>query len=278
MTANTTPIEGEVLDAMPEPQRPATGGALVAAENPFLPLVTLAMEKGQVDQLERLFELQMKWDADKQRKAFVAAMAAFKEEAGGITIAKSKQVRFVTQKGVTEYTHAELHDITRALVPVMAKHGLSHRWTLEQTGKDIKVTCVMTHRDGHSETVQMTAQADDSGGKNSIQAIASTKTYLERYTLLAATGIATGGEHDDDGRSYGQQVPDECITEEQVKILSDLIDVYINNKDAFMRWIRSAKDMAHVETIDQVPANRFDTIHDRLAEIRKQRSKDENNG
>lgn len=268
----TTPLEGEVLDSMPAAQPAAAASTTLAtASNPFLPLVTLAMEKGQVDQLERLFEMQMKWDTDLQRKAFVAAMAAFKAEAGGITIAKSKQVRFTTQKGTTEYMHAELHDITRALVPVMAKHGLSHRWVLEQAGKDIKVTCVMTHRDGHSESVQMTAQADDSGGKNSIQAIASTKTYLERYTLLAATGIATGGEHDDDGRSYGQQAPAERISAEQVQILSDLVDTYIINKDAFFKWIRSGSDMAHVEVLEDVPANRFDTIHDKLAEIRKQK-------
>lgn len=267
-----TPIEGDVLDSMPAPQpQPGASTALVQHDNPYMSMALKAMELGKVDQLDKLLDLQMKWDAEQARKAFVAAMAEFKAEAGGITIAKSKQVRFTTQKGTTEYMHAELHDITRVLVPVMAKHGLSHRWVLEQTGKDIKVTCVMTHRDGHSESVQMTAQADDSGGKNSIQAIASTKTYLERYTLLAATGIATGGEHDDDGRSYGQQAPEERISAEQVKILSDLVETYITNKGAFFNWIRSARDMANVETLEDVPANRFDTIHDKLAEIRKQK-------
>lgn len=275
---SNTPIEGEVLDSMPAAQ-PA-GTALATTSNPFLPLVTLAMEKGQVDQLERLFEMQMKWDADAQRKKFVAAMADFKAEAGGITIVKSKQVRFTTQKGVTEYMHAELHDITRALVPVMARHGLSHRWVPEQTGKDIKVTCVMTHRDGHSESVSMVAQADDSGGKNSIQSIASTKTYLERYTLLAATGIATGGEDDDDGRSFGQAQaePEEMITQEQVKVLTDLIAAYVPRPEKFMDWIRSAQDMRHVQTLDQVPAYRFDTIHNQLASIRKQKLEAGTNG
>lgn len=266
----SAPIEGDVLDSMPTtPNRSET--ALAPQDNPYMTMALKAMEMGKVDQLDKLLDLQMKWDAEQARKAFVAAMADFKAEAGGITIAKSKQVRFTTQKGVTEYVHAELHDITRALVPVMAKHGLSHRWVLEQTGKDIKVTCVMTHRDGHSESVQMTAQADDSGGKNSIQAIASTKTYLERYTLLAATGIATGGEHDDDGRSYGQQAPVERISAEQLQILSDLVETYITKKDSFMNWIRSARDMAHVQTLGDVPANRFDTIHNKLAEIRKQK-------
>lgn len=279
MNTETTPIEGEVLDTMPAAQ-PAQPTALAVTDNPYMAMAMKAMEMGKVDQLDKLLDLQMRWEAEQARKAFVAAMADFKAEAGGITIAKSKQVRFTTQKGVTEYMHAELHDITRALVPVMARHGLSHRWVPEQSGKDIKVTCVMTHRDGHSESVSMVAQADDSGGKNSIQSIASTKTYLERYTLLAATGIATGGEDDDDGRSFGktQAEQPELITEEQAKILSDLIEAYVPRPDKFMDWIRSAKDMAHVQNLEDIPAYRFETIHTQLASIRKQRAKDESNG
>lgn len=277
MNTETTPIEGEVLDSMPAPQpRPTASTALARSADPYMEMAHMAMSQGKVSEMRELLAMKKDWDAEQARKAFVAAMADFKAEAGGITIAKSKQVSFSTQKGKTEYMHAELHDITRALVPVMARHGLSHRWVLEQTGKDIKVTCVMTHRDGHSESVQMTAQADDSGGKNSIQAIASTKTYLERYTLLAATGIATGGEHDDDGRSYGQKAPSECITDEQAQILSALIEAFVTNKESFFRWIRSAPDMAHVESIGDVPSHRFETIHGQLASIRKQKMESDN--
>lgn len=272
MNTETTPIEGDVLDSMPATQPPAnTGSALAPASNPFLPLVATALEKGMVDQLERLFEMQMKWDADLQRKAFVIGMVGFKTEAGGITIAKSKHVSFTTARGKTEYMHAELHDITRALVPVMARHGLSHRWVPEQTGKDIKITCVVTHRDGHSESVSLVAQADDSGGKNSIQSIASTKTYLERYTLLAATGIATGGEDDDDGRSFGQPEPPKlvCITVDQAAALNDLMDAYVVNKPKFMDWIRGATKDDGVQTMADLQDCHFDLVHNKLGEIRK---------
>lgn len=201
MDMNNT-IEGEMLDSMPTVAREPASMALAPQENPFQHMAMVAMEKGAVDQLDRLLDLQLKWDAEQARRAFVASMAEFKAEAGHITIAKSKSVRFKTNSGMTEYDHAELHDITRALVPVMAKHGLSHSWNVTQAGGAITVECIMSHRAGHSERVAMSAPADASGGKNNIQAIASTKTYLERYTLLAATGMATGGEMDDDGRSY----------------------------------------------------------------------------
>ena len=38
---------------------------------------------------------------------------------------------------------------------------------------------------------------DAGGAKNAIQARASTKSYLERYTLKAVCGVAEGGEDDD---------------------------------------------------------------------------------
>lgn len=254
----------EVLDFMPA-QR---GFALsVPQENPYLAMASRALDMGKVDQLDKLLDLQMRWDAEQARKAFVSAMADFKTEAGGITIAKSKRVSFTTQKGKTEYDHAELHDITRALVSVLAKHGLSHRWVPSQDASKITVTCVMTHRDGHSESVSLTAAPDDSGGKNSIQSIASTKTYLERYTLLAATGVATGGEIDNDGRSV-DPVPDlQLITEEQEIVLRDLMDAYVSKKDEFLKWVSGAAKMP-VAALSEIPADTFDMVHAQLKKLR----------
>jgi hypothetical protein len=160
-------------------------------------LLRIAVAGGaDLDRLDKLMALQERWEANEARKAFVAAMVAFKAEP--MVIGKNKHVSFTTQKGKTEYDHAELSDVTAVVVPNLAKHGLSHGWVVEQDGKGITVVCTITHALGHSQSVRMTAAADDSGGKNAIQAVASTNTYLQRYTLLAACGLATGG--DDDGR------------------------------------------------------------------------------
>jgi hypothetical protein len=264
------PMTGEVLDSMPAIQPQAATALATAQDNPYMRMAEMALSKGAVDQLDKLLDLQLRWDAEQQRKAFVAAMSAFKLEAGGLTIAKSKRVSFTTAKGKTEYDHAELHDITRALVPVMAKHGLSHRWTVSQQGNAITVECVVSHRDGHSERVAMTAPPDDSGGKNSIQAIASSKSYLERYTLLAATGIATGGEIDTDGHAPVATTM-EFITEEQEKILRDLVDAYIQNEPKFMDWIRGATKDKGVQVLADIQAQHFDLVHAQLGRIRKQK-------
>lgn len=185
------------MNAIVEVIQPA---AMVPQGNPYLSMIeTMVSRGGDLSNLDKILDLQIKWETNEARKAYVAAMADFKAEP--ITIGKNKHVSFATSKGKTEYDHAELSDVTAAVVPRLAQHGFSHAWTVRQDAGKITVACVLTHRLGHSERVEMTSGADDSGGKNSIQAIASANSYLQRYTLLAVIGQATGGQ-DDDGRGY----------------------------------------------------------------------------
>lgn len=190
----------EVMHA-PTVHRHAGTDLVAPAANPYLSMIeTMVSRGGDLANLDKMLDLQIKWEANEARKAFVAAMAAFKAEP--MEILKRKLVSFTTRDGdTTSYTHAELSDVTDAVVPAMGKHGLSHRWEVQQQGGQITVTCTITHALGHSEAVSMTAAPDNSGKKNAIQQVASTTTYLQRYTLLAATGMATKGM-DDDGRSY----------------------------------------------------------------------------
>lgn len=184
-------LTGEVLDSMP-PHRHLTTTA-----NPYLGMIATMVERGgDLANLDKMLDLQLKWEANEARKAFVAAMAAFKAEP--MEILKRKLVSFTTRDGdTTSYKHAELSDVTDTVVPAMGKHGLSHRWDVRQEGGSITVTCSITHALGHTESVSMTAAPDASGKKNAIQQVASTVSYLQRYTLLSATGMATKGMDDD---------------------------------------------------------------------------------
>jgi hypothetical protein len=148
--------------------------------------------------MERLMVMHERLQAKRAEQDFIDAMARFKANAP--TINKGKQVRFTTSKGTTEYKHATLGDVCHAAIEGLAAVGISHRWDLDQTNDSVVVTCVLTHTGGHSTSTQLRALPDDSGNKNGIQSIASTVTYLSRYTLLSATGLATD---DDDGRAAG---------------------------------------------------------------------------
>ncbi len=162
-------------------------------------MVAVAVHQGaDMDKLERLMALQRNWEAEEARKAFVAAMAGFKADPGKIV--KTKQVNI---PGGAKFAHATLADVCDGVVANLSKNGLSHRWDIEQREGLIRVTCILAHEGGHCERVVMSAPPDDSGKKNGIQQIASTVTYLERYTLMAACGLSAK-DMDDDGASAGQ--------------------------------------------------------------------------
>ena len=147
---------------------------------------------------EKLMGLHERWEANQARKAFDHALAAAKGEFGEIK--KSKQVNFVTKMGRTNYSYEDLKDIERAVAPALSKYGLYYRWnTAVLPDKEIIVTCIVCHRDGHSIENSLPGAPDNSGNKNSAQATGSVCTYLQRYTLKAALGLAAE-EEDDDGQ------------------------------------------------------------------------------
>lgn len=192
---------------------PSFAGPLAAlpAVHPSL-LLQKALESGaSMELLERLMALQERHAANEARTAFNEALAAFK--AKPLVVFKDKEVDFSTGKGRTNYVHATLGNVCKTIVAEMAKFGLSHTWELEQVDNgQIRVTCVLRHRLGHCERVSLQTSRDDSGSKNNIQAIGSAVTYLERYTLLAATGVATADMPDDDGAgSEREGIPRELL-------------------------------------------------------------------
>jgi hypothetical protein len=169
-------------------------------------LLRVAMDQGaDLDRLEKLMELQLKWEANEARKSYVAAMAAFKASAP--TIYKDKRVAFKD----TKYAHATLGNVVDIIVPELGKHGLFHKWDTKQgDAGQVEVTCTIQHANGHRESTTLRCMEDTSGSKNAIQAMGSAVTYLQRYTLLALTGLAAQ-DQDDDGQGGTEQANKEAI-------------------------------------------------------------------
>ena len=158
-----------------------------------------------VEQMQGLMGLQERFEANEARKAYVAAMAEFKRTPP--TIFKDKEVSF----GSTHYAHATLGNVTGVIVDALASHGISHRWDTKQADGKITVICTLTHCLGHSESTQLEAEPDASGQKNKIQQIASAISYLQRYTLLAASGMAVQDQFDNDGETLRKEVPADLL-------------------------------------------------------------------
>jgi hypothetical protein len=227
---------------------PADGQALPAARaasNP-MELLASALDRGaSVEMLDKLMTLQERWEKNNARKAFDAAVAAAKAEIP--TIAKNRTVDFTSQKGRTHYRHEDMAEIARTIDPILAKNGLSYRYRVSSPPNEpVCVTCVLSHRDGHSEETTLCAGRDDSGNKNSIQAIGSTITYLQRYTLKAALGLAAS--NDDDGKSSEAGEP---ITEAQVREINKRIASVGADVESFCAYLK-------VDAVASIPASQYE--------------------
>lgn len=205
------------------------------------------------DRLHSALEFYERMQAMHARRSFDEAMASAKQEMPAIV-----KDRAVFHGETFKYKHEDLAGIAKTIDPILTKHGLSYRFrTSSRPGEPVSVTCIITGF-GYSEETTLSAGADASGGKNSIQAIGSAVTYLQRYTLKAALGLAAA--HDDDGGSVPQKEPDRVpdapvdhgdvrISSERVAELVDLIASSGSNLDKFLKFAK-APSLVEVRSAD----------------------------
>jgi hypothetical protein len=217
-----------------------------------------------IETLERLYALKQKYEADEARKAYVEAMAEFKKNPPEIL--KSSRVFFKGKDGKadTSYYHADLGNVCQQIVSALAAHGFSHAWDVKMEG-GVVVTCTITHKQGHSERIVMPpAPIDQSGNKNTIQGIASTQTYMQRYSLLAITGLATVGM-DNDGRGDPDAGKDEAdnLTEAEQQTVEDWINNAAVNRVRFYEWASRTTGLV-IEKVADMPRSHYQNILNQL--------------
>jgi hypothetical protein len=222
--------------------------ALAARTSEVDRLVELAVEGGAaVETLRELLDLRRQARADAARDAYTEAMAQFRAKCPPIL--KTRVVDFTSSKGRTNYRHAGLSESIEQVKAIMGECGLSHSWRTEQPNGMVTVTCIVTHAFGHSESTSLSAPVDLSGNKNPIQAIGSTVTYLQRYTLFSLLGLAAQEEDDDGNGACG----DGKITTEQQTEIEMLLKETKSNRKKFLAW-------AKVDGVEDIPVTRYDMI------------------
>jgi len=213
------------------------------------------------DVLQQMLDVQKDYEKNEAEKAFHRALAEFKTNE--IRLEKDKLVSFDTQKGRTEYRHTTLGAALSVINPILSQYGLSLSWETKQetqSGGEITVTCVLSHSMGASKETALSAAPDASGGKNSIQAIASTVSYLERYTAFALVGLASM-DQDDDGNGAGQPKPEvEYITAEQ----STELHALINENGLDLKMFLKVLATKGVDSLETIPADGFTVAKDRI--------------
>lgn len=209
MSASTQPEVLE-LEQLPATQEPGTT-ALAVADNSPMPMMLAAQRQGaSLEQIERMMDLQDRWEKREAEKAFREDFAAFRGE--NIIIPKTKHV---DRGRGGSFDQAEYDEVCRRLSPALSRHGFSfrhdqkfgvRRMMNEGVETDVGwvwVTCHLEHRKGHSETLELEGPPGDLTVNTPTQNMQTTASYLKRQSLLAITGTATGGE-DDEARMRNQ--------------------------------------------------------------------------
>lgn len=217
----------------PEPQSPAQ-------YNPMA-LVEMAVSKDMdISKLERLMDLAERHQKKLAEQEFFKAFNGFQSNVP--TIKKKKQGH--------GYMYAPLGDIAKQIRATLERHQLTYRFRIDDKGDVIRVTCIVTHINGHSEETTMEGAPDDSGKKNVIQSRGSAVQYLQRYTLIAALGLTTADE-DIDGRVEDPAL--KPITADQLTELQDLLaNTDIDDEGLCKR--------ARVNKLTEITAGRYDSI------------------
>ena len=203
-----------------------------------LQLMQIAVSRGATpDEMKALMDMRRELQAEYAMRKFREDKAAFLSTVP--MIKKRKTVFFRTSAGTTSYAYAPLEDIVETIKPYLERFGFSYSWAekvehlppVQINNKSVpqamvSVKCILSHKDGHSEECFMQGMLDSSGGKNPIQMLASSSTYLRRYTLTGVTGIATADE-DIDGRIQTEVTGSATLEgilsegEEEADVLSD---------------------------------------------------------
>lgn len=201
------------------------------------------------ESLKQLMDLQERWETANARKAFDAAIAGAKGEIP--VIIKTRRVSYDTEKGgnkgKVEYDHEDLAGIATVVDPILKKYGLAYRYRTDMLdGGRIRVTCIVSHEAGGKEETSLESSRDSSGSKNDLQAMGSAITYLQRYTLKAALGLAAA--KDDDART---SEPPTTITAIQLRELDALAAEVKADVPKFCKFFK-------IEEMAALPAKDFD--------------------
>lgn len=214
------------------------GGAITPMD-----LIQTANQQGaDLDKMQQLMDLQERWEKSEAKKAYVVAMSKFR--ASVPTIERTKKAHNSNYAGLAE-TIEEISDS-------MVDCGLSHSWKTDQDEKSISVTCCVTHVLGHQECTTLREFPDTSGSKNSIQAVGSTVSYLQRYTLFSILGLASK-EMDNDGNDR--------VSFEQAEELETLADEAGVDKAKFLTYFQCG-------SFNHIPAKQYKNA---LAAIKKKK-------
>lgn len=224
-----------------------------------LSLMQLALERGQVEQLQILQEMHFKQMAKDAEIEFNMAMNAVQ--------AKLHRIAPDLNNKQTSSKYASYAKLDSVLRPIYTEHGFSLSF---DTAPDIapeielvRVRCYVSHVAGHTRTYHKDVPCDGKGAKGGdvmtkTHARGAADSYGMRYLLKMIFNIAIG-EEDTDGNMPAERQPehkkeyeerckhfDKCLNAEELK----------EHWMASRKWAREIKDESAVNDFDYLKEKR----------------------
>ena len=213
-------------------------GNLPTASSPSNPMELMAMvieRGGDVATLERLVELKERTDKTQSAQDFASAVSAFQGECP--QIGKDRRT--------DRFSYASYDDIMHQIQPLLAKHGLSVSFDMEQTSDgSLACTCIVSCGI-HSQKTHLTMPIGKELKVSATQQHGAAVSYVRRYALCAALNIVVTSEDRE------EHIPGvTTISSEQQTLLYNLIGETDTDLAAFLGW-------AGVEELSLMPANKY---------------------
>lgn len=248
-TETTTAVPGTEAKAF---QAMSSHGEVVAISEASAILSTINKMANRKDiepqRLGQMIDLYERIQAIHAKSAFASAMAEMQPKLPII----DENGTILNKNGKVQSTYAYFEDIWEAVVPILSEHGFWATFKPELEGDKPSVTCIITHREGHTGIeAKLPLPVDENQYRNAVQNIASTLSYGKRYSLQMALGLTSRGE-DDDGVKGGATYINNERRDELSKLIREIGEITGKNEfEIFCTW-------AKVPSVAELPAKNYE--------------------
>lgn len=182
-----------------------------------------------VETMEKLLAMRRELKAEFAKEQFDQAMARFQ---GECPVIKKDKEGGKTNSGSVAYYYAPLDSIVTQTKEMIRQNGFSYAIQTQTFDSKVKVTCIVKHEAGHSESSDVEVPL---GTKTQVmsasQVVASALTFAKRYAFCNAFGILTGDDDDDSNKTKDPIAPKrELASPIKTKIVNQLKSLGIDAK------------------------------------------------
>jgi hypothetical protein len=237
---------------------------MVVQQSPMEMAQSFLTAGGNLESLEKMMDLQERWEQNEAKKLFFSAMASTQKDMPSIFEGNRNQQ--------TNSNYSAYKDIVKHAKPIYSSHGLSVSFYEGDTPRDgcFHVCADVYHEKGFSRTYNMNIPVDNAGIKGSVNktpthAFKSSLSYARGMLLCNIFNIATTSDLDDDGNCAGGQI--KTVNKEQISTITDMINsISTADEVSFCSW-------AKIESVEEMPVSEYNRCISALKALKAEDTK-----